>query len=489
MRLGAELQSGYMKDFFISYTGNDRAWAEWIAWILEDAGFTVVIQAWDFKAGQDFVQRMEEALSQTRKLIAVLSQDYFDAKYTNAEWRAAFAADPSGGERRLLPIRVKECQLPHLLASRIYVDLVNLTEEDARVMVVRAADESCGRPSSRPEFPGGVHKPSQRERAARVVKSFPGVAIASPSLARRWVVSPDLGPVVSKCCDRDEQEDSFDNNFRDKVKRQRGCPQMYIVHGPVRERHASLVERWRKTLIQQYADHLSGQTKAAVTFWEAEKWPPPSGNVETDLSRLIEFLCIKCDTGLRFEPYAYTPQAFRELVLPLRGRVIVVQHEIDATKWTPNTERLIGEYMNFWEAVKADADIPHFLIFLNVVYPAGRGGSHWKVWEAVGRMRRARENRRIVYALNRVCEGTRQMTARDDARCFYTLLEELPCVELKDVEAWFKKFRLGQNEVAWETQSRNLFRLKGWKFKDGKNMAEVEDALDEFITVMAKSAG
>jgi hypothetical protein len=24
-------------DFFISYTSNDRAWAEWIAWQLEDA--------------------------------------------------------------------------------------------------------------------------------------------------------------------------------------------------------------------------------------------------------------------------------------------------------------------------------------------------------------------------------------------------------------------------------------------------------------------
>ena len=31
-----------MKDFFISYNQADRAWAEWIAWILEEAGYTVV---------------------------------------------------------------------------------------------------------------------------------------------------------------------------------------------------------------------------------------------------------------------------------------------------------------------------------------------------------------------------------------------------------------------------------------------------------------
>ncbi len=37
-----------MKDFFISYTAKDRQWAEWVAWQLESAKFSTVIQAWDF---------------------------------------------------------------------------------------------------------------------------------------------------------------------------------------------------------------------------------------------------------------------------------------------------------------------------------------------------------------------------------------------------------------------------------------------------------
>ena len=42
------------KDFFISYTSTDRPWAEWIAWQLEHEGFSVVIQAWDFRPGGNF---------------------------------------------------------------------------------------------------------------------------------------------------------------------------------------------------------------------------------------------------------------------------------------------------------------------------------------------------------------------------------------------------------------------------------------------------
>jgi hypothetical protein len=40
-------ESGDDRDFFISYTQIDRAWAEWLAWELEAAGYTTVLQAWD----------------------------------------------------------------------------------------------------------------------------------------------------------------------------------------------------------------------------------------------------------------------------------------------------------------------------------------------------------------------------------------------------------------------------------------------------------
>ena len=36
---------GKAADFFVSYTSADRAWAEWIAWQLEQAGYQVIVQA------------------------------------------------------------------------------------------------------------------------------------------------------------------------------------------------------------------------------------------------------------------------------------------------------------------------------------------------------------------------------------------------------------------------------------------------------------
>jgi hypothetical protein len=34
-------------DFLISHAGSDRAWAEWVAWQLTEAGHTVEFDVWD----------------------------------------------------------------------------------------------------------------------------------------------------------------------------------------------------------------------------------------------------------------------------------------------------------------------------------------------------------------------------------------------------------------------------------------------------------
>jgi hypothetical protein len=33
-----------MKDFFVSFNSADRAWADWIAWTLEEAGYQAAYQ-------------------------------------------------------------------------------------------------------------------------------------------------------------------------------------------------------------------------------------------------------------------------------------------------------------------------------------------------------------------------------------------------------------------------------------------------------------
>jgi hypothetical protein len=150
-----------MKDFFISYNEADRAWAEWIGWTLEEANYSVVLQAWDFRPGGNFVLDMQQAAVATRKTVIVLSDSYLKAEFTQAEWSAAFAQDPSGTERRLIPLRVAKCSPDGLLKSLIYADLVGLPVEEAKAEVLSAVSVADrAKPKERPIYPNSGEAPA-----------------------------------------------------------------------------------------------------------------------------------------------------------------------------------------------------------------------------------------------------------------------------------------------------------------------------------------
>jgi tetratricopeptide (TPR) repeat protein len=162
------------RDFFISYTAVNRAWAEWIAVQLEAAGYATVLQAWDFRPGSDFLHEMQQATTSAGRTIAVLSPAYFGSAFSEAEWRAAFAKDPTGELGLLVPVRVQECEPPGLLASRVYIDLVDTDEKEAQRRLLTGVDRSGARPTTAP-FPG----------TARGVKRFPGQGPAISNLPAR----------------------------------------------------------------------------------------------------------------------------------------------------------------------------------------------------------------------------------------------------------------------------------------------------------------
>ncbi|GAC1349359.1 MAG: FxSxx-COOH system tetratricopeptide repeat protein [Ktedonobacteraceae bacterium] len=147
------------KDFFISYTHADKTWAEWIAFHLEEAGFTTVIQAWDFRPGHNFVLEVDTASKTAQRIIAVLSPDYFASDYTAQEWAVTFRRDPRGVAGVLLPIRVQPCNVEGLLGSIVYIDLVNLDEQEARKALLEGIRRERVRPSSVP-FPTEVRTPA-----------------------------------------------------------------------------------------------------------------------------------------------------------------------------------------------------------------------------------------------------------------------------------------------------------------------------------------
>jgi len=163
-----------MPHVFISYTAADVDWAEWIAWVLEENGHKVTIQQWDFRPGCNFVVEMQRAAIAADLTLAVLSPRYLGSGMAAAEWAAAFAEDPTGLSRKLIPVRIEEVNSSGLLKPVVYIDLVGKPEDEARDTLLRGLTTGRSKPNSAPPFPGHSHRS----------KSFPGV--------RPGIVKPQL---------------------------------------------------------------------------------------------------------------------------------------------------------------------------------------------------------------------------------------------------------------------------------------------------------
>jgi hypothetical protein len=103
--------------------------------------------------GESFIERMNEALGEAERVLAVASPAYFRSAYARREWAAALAL--AGGEfGQLLLVRIAPVELPPLLTDLIYLDLVGLDQAAATRRLLTGVTPGRTRPVDRPTFPG-----------------------------------------------------------------------------------------------------------------------------------------------------------------------------------------------------------------------------------------------------------------------------------------------------------------------------------------------
>jgi hypothetical protein len=96
---------------------------------------------------------MQRAAEQAERTIAVLSDNYLEALYTQPEWAAAFRQDPTGEQKTLLPVRVQACKPMGMLSQVVYIDLVGLDQDEAKAALLAGAQRGRVKPATAPAFP------------------------------------------------------------------------------------------------------------------------------------------------------------------------------------------------------------------------------------------------------------------------------------------------------------------------------------------------
>ena len=150
------------KDFFISHSSLNKEYAEWIAWTLEEAGYSTMFDSWDFPKGKSFIDCMNDGMIDCEQAIAVASPEYWDANYTDDEWHYFYQLEKEDKKIRVFLVEIRPAAVDPVLRSKLKTILSNIADEneaknrllgDLPSDIKKNASQKRNPPKPKPPFP------------------------------------------------------------------------------------------------------------------------------------------------------------------------------------------------------------------------------------------------------------------------------------------------------------------------------------------------
>jgi tetratricopeptide (TPR) repeat protein len=163
-------------DIFISYTSQDREWANWIGLELEALGHVPHIDAWEVSAGHNIMEWMETTHDAADRVLCIVSETYLKKPCSSLERLAGQWAAVTKRPSFVLPVFIEPCEAPTLFALLKRCDLHGLGEDDARARL-KSFLAPAEKPTHAP-FPG-TGTVSSSLPPTRAPAAFPGKATLS----------------------------------------------------------------------------------------------------------------------------------------------------------------------------------------------------------------------------------------------------------------------------------------------------------------------
>ncbi len=190
MREASQVSNG-RKDVIVSHAGSDRAWAEWVAWHLTEAGYQVDLDVWDWATGQNFTAKIRNGLNRGDRVLSLWSSEYLSpSRYAPEEWSGDVHL--TGAEaRHLIQLRTERVRgedMPGILRPLVCHDLFGLSESEACGVLLEAVRGSS-QPGQEPPFVGQGTS-GQLSRIGAIGPRLPG------TLPRAWRV-PTRNPLFT----------------------------------------------------------------------------------------------------------------------------------------------------------------------------------------------------------------------------------------------------------------------------------------------------
>ncbi len=107
---------------FLSHSSKDKPFVTRLAIDLLNRGIPVWFDKWEMDAGDSLLGSIADGISDTTRLILVLSNNSIGSSWVKRELMIALEKEERAGGIFLLPVRLDDCEIPLLISGRLYAD-------------------------------------------------------------------------------------------------------------------------------------------------------------------------------------------------------------------------------------------------------------------------------------------------------------------------------------------------------------------------------
>ncbi len=129
-------------DVFISHSSFDKEWVRQLVEKLSEYNLNVFFDEKTIHVGQSIFKKINDALVDCPYIFVILTEDWTNSEWCLSETYSSLFTDPTNVRGRIIPIFLKDCEIPPLLRGLKYIDFREKEnfENNFKLLIVEIID-------------------------------------------------------------------------------------------------------------------------------------------------------------------------------------------------------------------------------------------------------------------------------------------------------------------------------------------------------------
>ncbi|HSK74563.1 MAG TPA: TIR domain-containing protein, partial [Pyrinomonadaceae bacterium] len=196
-------QEKFKYDVFLSHSSKDKTIVRELAERLKRDSLRVWLDEWIIKPGTPISLKIQHGIEKSQTLVMCMSPAFFASEWAKIELHSLLFRDPTNEKRRFIPLLIKKCKPPDMIAQFAHIDWRDKSDEKYQELLnacrvnEETISESLGNKTKSTQTKKRITKQPQKNQVKQPEREKPLVLKGHSGEVRGVAITPDGKQIVS----------------------------------------------------------------------------------------------------------------------------------------------------------------------------------------------------------------------------------------------------------------------------------------------------